>query len=382
MPLPAVSLRENLSELPAFRLWVESRTLHFKKPATTSRGALTDRLVYYIHAEATGGESAQRGVSPAPPAPGGAMRRDCGRPHGVGECCFMPGLSKDETPDAENKLHAVCREVTSLQTLPGTYMADSPAIRFGLESALLSMKAASPVIWDTAFTRSEASIPLHHLVWMGNLAAMRDGLLSGGSEGAACLKCKVGALPFADELRLLREVHERFPLAELRVDANGAFAPQEAAAKLEALAAAGVSCIEQPIRPGQPEALASLIRHSPIAIALDEELIAPSTREERQRLLDTLTRAQAVRPLALVLKPSLHGGLLAAEEWVSLAEERHLRWWCNSALESHVGHSVLAQWCALRAPGVLQGLGTGQLFADDSSPNILLKNHHLYWQSR
>lgn len=355
MALPPLPLRETLSSLPPFRLRVEPRLLHFRKPATTSRGALKQRTVYYIHAEAIGGGSA---VS-----------------HGTGECCVMPGLSKDDSPDLEVRLTAACRAVSSLQALPDDFLTEAPALRFGLESALLSMKADSSVLWDTPFIRGETAIPIHHLVWMGNLDTMRDSLLTGGAGGAACLKCKVGALPFRDEVSLLRDIHALFPHAELRVDANGAFSPEEAPAKLEALAKAGVACIEQPLKPGQWTAMADLIRHAPLPIALDEELIAPSTRAERERMLD------ALMPSALVIKPSLHGGLVAAEEWANQAEERHLSWWCNSALESHVGHSVLAQWCALRAPGTLQGLGTGQLFADDSPPKIRLQNHHLYWQS-
>lgn len=355
MPLSSAPLRENLSDLPPFRLHVEPRILHFRKPATTSRGTLISRTVYYIHAQAI---QSNHVVS-----------------KGTGEYCIMPGLSKDDAPDGENRLRHACQEITALQALPEHYMANAPAMRFGLESALLSMKAGCANLWDTPFTRGETAIAIHHLVWMGSLKAMHEHLLKGAATGATCLKCKIAAHPFPEEIQILRDIHTLFPHTEIRVDANGAFCPREAPAKLEALAEAGVSSIEQPIKPKQWAAMATLIRNTPLPIALDEELIFPSTREERERLLDTLM------PSALVIKPSLHGGLIAAEEWVSLAKERQINWWCNSALESHVGHSILTQWSALRAPGTLHGLGTGQLFADDSPPNIRLQNHHLYWQS-
>ena len=67
----------------------------------------------------------------------------------------------------------------------------------------------------------------------------------GSQRGFACLKLKVGALPFEEEIHLLREAHAAFPQAEIRVDANGAFSPAEAFNKLEALAAI-VSRIEDP----------------------------------------------------------------------------------------------------------------------------------------
>lgn len=350
LPPSTQPLAEQLKELPTFHLHVEARTLHFRQPATTSRGALTQRTAYYIHAQSETHE-------------------------GTGECSLMPGLSRESPTTIRTLLHEACRQVETWQTLPPHFMADAPALRFGLESALLCLKAGSAAVWDTPFTRGEKGLAIHHLIWMSDTHTMKHHFYQGGKSGATCLKSKVGALPFAEELALLRDVHAHFPDVELRVDANGAFTPREALIKLDALANAGVTSIEQPIRPGQWKEMAELIRHSPLPIALDEELIPPTSHTERAHLLD------ALNPAAIVIKPSLHGGLLAAEEWVTLAEQRNIRWWCNSALESHVGHAMLAQWCALRAPGTLHGLGTGQLFADDLNSNIHLKSHHLYWQS-
>ncbi|MBR5186321.1 MAG: hypothetical protein IKW19_08500, partial [Akkermansia sp.] len=139
--------------------------------------------------------------------------------------------------------------------------------------------------------------------------------------------------------------------------------------KLEALATTGVSLIEQPIRPGQWQELAQLCRHSPLPIALDEELISNTPIP----LLDT------VQPQAIVIKPSLHGGLLAAQNWAQQAEQRHIRWWVNSALESHIGLTALAEWCAYATPGTLQGLGTGRLFTNDAPTRIQLRDSSLYY---
>jgi O-succinylbenzoate synthase len=102
--------------------------------------------------------------------------------------------------------------------------------------------------------------------------------------------------------------------------------------------------------------MAELCHQSPLPIALDEELINAPIAE----LLDT------VQPQALVLKPSLHGGLLKAQEWAQQAESRGIRWWVNSALESNIGLTALAEWCAYAAPGQMQALGTGKLFTDDT----------------
>ena len=89
------------------------------------------------------------------------------------------------------------------------------------------------------------------------------------------IKVKIGAIDFQHELALLRRIREQFSQSqvELRIDANGAFAPHEALAKLEQLAALDIHSIEQPIRQGQWTEMAQLCSQSPVPIALDEELI-------------------------------------------------------------------------------------------------------------
>ena len=138
--------------------------------------------------------------------------------------------------------------------------------------------------------------------------------------------------------------------------------------RLADLAPFSIHSIEQPIAAGGWEAMADLCRHSPIPIALDEELIGHNNTAARTRLLD------ALRPQYLVLKPSLHGGFSGAEEWMALADERGIGHWCTSALESNVGLNAIAQWCSTRytADAALpQGLGTGQIFVDNY-PHIAL----------
>lgn len=310
--------------------------LHFKKPATTSRGTLRERHTCII--EANG----------------------CGQ----GECCTMPGLLAAPTAD---EIQYWCHRAEQQQGLAG--LAPPSPLMFALESALLAALHPGKPRWDTSFTRGESGIPIHHLIWMDSIDAMLDAMQDGIARGFSCLKMKIGSLPFQQELQLLREAHAAFPQAELRVDANGAFTPQEAPFKLEDLAAAGVSCIEQPIRAGQTVHMARLCRQSPIPIALDEELIGA----QPELLLDS------IMPQALVIKPSLHGGLLAAQNWAQQAEYRNIRWWVNSALESHIGFTALAEWCALAAPGLMQGLSTGRLFTNDFPTSVQLRHSCLYY---
>lgn len=315
----------------------ERKTLHFKHPIVTSRGVLRERSTCIITAE----------------NPWGIVGR--------GECCVMPGLLPEPT---DEEMNYFCTITNQRQRVPD---APSP-IRFGLECAVLAAMNNDGCRWNTDFMRGEASIPIHHLIWMDSIDNMLAAMQRGIDRGFTCLKMKVGAHPFKQELEMLRQAHAAFPQAELRVDANGAFSPTEALGKLEALAKAGVSWIEQPIRRGMWFQLRNICREAPLRVALDEELIQAPFPD----LLDE------VQPQGIVIKPSLHGGLVAAQQWAQAAEERDIQWWVNSALESSVGLEALAEWCSYVAPGKLQGLGTGQLYTDDSPKRLMLRGNSLW----
>ena len=101
--------------------------------------------------------------------------------------------------------------------------------------------------------------------------------------------------------------------------------------------------------------MANLCSHSPIKIALDEELIG---LKEKNVLAE-------IKPHYLVLKPALLGGFAAAETWITLARELGIGWWVNSALESNIGLNALGQWTSSLHSTMIHGLGTGQLYMNN-----------------
>lgn len=316
-------------KLPAFKLSIQEHELFFKNKAKTSQGSLDKMICYLVHCEHELG-------------------------NGVGECCPMPFYSPEY---GENLLHDLQEACTEVETKGGLDATDYPrqsSIRFALEGALLS--SLSEPIWDNAYTRGEEGIPLHHLVWMDSVEGMRHQITQGIHAGYSCVKMKISPETWENDLTLLREARELNPLIELRVDANGAFRPDEALARLVELAPIGISCIEQPIAPHQWDEMRKLIATSPIRIALDEELISCHSLEQRDIMLSNL------KPHAIVIKPSLHGGLQAATEYVRLAQKHKIACWLNSSLESNIGRDILAQWAGEYMPHRIQALGTGQLY--------------------
>jgi o-succinylbenzoate synthase len=328
------------------KLQYSRRTLRFNFPARTSRGALTEHVAWYLHLT----DTARPGLV------------------GLGEAAPLAGLSPDFRPDFEARLQALCAAFNQqrfssdvdLELALALLEPEWPALRFGLETALLDLHhGGRRQLFSNAFSRGEAGVPINGLVWMGDAAFMRRQIRQKLTDGYSCLKLKIGSLDFATELQLLAEIRAEAGPDELtlRVDANGAFAPAEAPAKLEQLARYALHSIEQPIAAGQWAAMAEVCCHSPVPVALDEELIGVTEPARQVEML------RAIRPAYIILKPTLVGGMAASLTWWQLAEEQGISWWLTSALESNIGLNAVSQLAGEYAlPGFPQGLGTGQLY--------------------
>jgi o-succinylbenzoate synthase len=341
-----------------YHIDITSRTFHFKEPAGTSRGVYRTRLSRFVHLTCD----------------------DLPGVVGVGECAPLPKLSCDDLPDYDVVLRRHCDSVCARGSIDVEAMRDVPSMLFGLETAWRQLHAGgSMALSDSPFSRGEEGIPINGLVWMGDFDTMARRLEQKLDQGFSCVKIKIGAIDFSDEIALIRRLRDRYgrERIELRVDANGAFSPQEAMGKLEQLALYGIHSIEQPIMAGQWQEMARLCKSSPLPIALDEELIGVNSPDEKQRLLDTIA------PCYIILKPSLHGGISGCKEWINLARERGIGSWITSALESNVGLNAIAHLAAeVYGPAITmpQGLGTGQLFTDniDSVP-IAIRGDKLWY---
>ena len=327
------------------KITITSKLLHFLQPAGTSRGVYNTRLSFYL--KLTSDE--QPNVV------------------GVGECANLPDLSCDAMSpnEYERKLRTFCDEYERTGVIDYEAMRAYPSMLFGLETAVAQFNTKGSLnFFDTPFGRGEEGILINGLVWMGTFDEMFERLEAKLKAGFHCIKIKIGAIDFERELQLIRHIRASFSRndIELRVDANGGFKPKEALAHMEALAQYDIHSIEQPIKQYQWTEMARLCAATSLPIGLDEELIGVNERQKKIELLDT------IRPQYIVLKPSLHGGMAGTEEWIQLARERNIGSWITSALESNVGLNAIAQLTASIYGSNIrhaQGLGTGQLFADN-----------------
>lgn len=328
--------------------------LHFNFAAGTSRGILHEKETWFISVWNEENPSIK----------------------GWGECALFRGLSLDDRPDYAEMMHKVCLDPDMYVLKGSTLLTEWPSIRFGLETALIDLEhGGQKILFPSAFTLGEDSIPINGLVWMGKKNVMLSGIQQKLNDGFHCIKLKIGAIDFESELTLLQTIRSEFSPAdiEIRIDANGAFLPDEALEKLKRLSEFQIHSIEQPIRQGQSLEMANLCRRSPIPVALDEELINCTNFDQRFELL------KLIRPQYIILKPALVGGFSSSLEWIQLANELNISWWITSALESNIGLNAIAQWTYTLENPLPQGLGTGQLFQNNFSSPLVVKNGSLYY---
>jgi o-succinylbenzoate synthase len=325
--------------------------LDFKRPSGTSRGVMITKETWFILLEHEG-------------------------KNGVGECGILRGLSIDDKPNYETKLKWTCNNIhLGLEKLL-TELIEFPSIQFGLETAFKSLESVDQFqLFPSYFTKDDDSIPINGLVWMGNEDFMRTQIQEKIASGFNCIKLKIGAIDFQTELDILKSIRQEFSISdiELRVDANGAFSPEDALEKLNRLSEYQLHSIEQPIKAKQLQIMADLCKVTPIPIALDEELIGVFSKEDKQHVLKT------IKPQYIILKPSLVGGFKGSKDWINSAEDLNIKWWITSALESNIGLNAIAQWTYTLKNKMPQGLGTGGLFTNNFPSPLRVKNGTLHY---
>lgn len=326
--------------------------LYFKKPAKTSRNILHEHIVYYVQ-----------------------LYDAVSKKTYYGEAAPLPGLSVDNVANIEVALSAFCNEVNSGCAIHNIDFSEYPSIEFAFETAMhCAAQQQEGLLFDTEFSKGNYAIPINGLVWMNDKDTMLQEALEKAKQGFSTIKFKVGALDFDDECRMIESFRKFYSASKvsIRLDANGAFKPDEALEKLRELSRFTIHSIEQPIKQKQLDWMQEICAKSKIAVALDEELIGISVYESGLKTL------QCIKPTFIIIKPTLLGGLKKSAEWVRIAQQLDINWWATSALESNVGLNAIAQWVSTYPIKLPQGLGTGELYTNNVICPLKVKDGKLY----
>ena len=322
--------------------------LNFRIPGGTSRGILKNKPTWYIK----------------------IYHNDNPSIFGLGECGPIQGLSIEPADKMMDQLKKVQESINDLSSLD---LSLFPSINFGIENALKDLKnGGKRIIFQNSFLQGKP-IKINGLIWMGDKYFMINQIKSKIEKGFSCLKLKIGSIDFKEEISILKNIRKQFSskILEIRVDANGAFSSKNVLQKLDTLGKLEIHSIEQPIAVNQWDYLKEICEKSPIPIALDEELI--QLKKEKNEFI------KYISPQYLVLKPTLIGGFEATKKWINIAEENNINWWVTSALESNVGLSAIAQFCANYPLILPQGLGTGQLFSNNIPSPLEIKGENIFY---
>ena len=329
-------------------------SLQFKQPGGTSRGVLTEKDTWFLKLIDKNGNT------------------------GIGECGMFKGLSYDDRPEYESTLTWVCQNIELGEDQLLKKLREFPSIQIGIETAFLSLQANDrQQLFNTDFSNGKQGIPINGLIWMGKPDFMHQQIDEKLEKGFSCLKLKIGAIDFAQELEILNSIRKRYSQDDLtiRVDANGAFPPADAMNYLEQLAELKIHSIEQPVKPEFIDDLAELCKKTPLPIALDESLIGITDVTKKQSLLQT------IRPQFIILKPSLVGGFSGTDEWINEAGKLDIDWWITSALESNIGLNAIAQYTSTKDIDKPQGLGTGGLFTNNIEGPLEIIGEELWFNT-
>ncbi len=335
-------------------LSIESKTYHlnFIKPGGTSRGVLHQKESVFLKVtdESTG-------------------------KFAWGECGILRKLSIDDRPGFEETIKELCASPQSFIHNIHEAFLEWPSIRFGLEMALLELENDQQAMYyPSPFTRGETGIKINGLIWMSSLDVMIEQLKQKIDTGYSCIKIKIGAINWEEELSLLRSIRQEFSPdeIEIRVDANGAFkAGDQVKSRLDELGKLSIHSIEQPIAAKQWKEMHDLCRNTPVPIALDEELIGVLAESEQKAMLDE------IQPQYIILKPSLLGGFQASSQWIDLAKERNIGYWITSCLESNIGLNAITQYTYGQDINMPQGLGTGTLYDNNIPSPLYLEGEYI-----
>jgi L-alanine-DL-glutamate epimerase-like enolase superfamily enzyme len=150
-----------------------------------------------------------------------------------------------------------------------------PAVTAAVESALLDLagrRAGAPVHRLLGAPTAPAAATARTLgITTALRAAAEARRLT--AAGFQLLKIKAGAGDPEEDVERVRVVRDAAPHARLLLDPNGAWSTARAESLLPRFAELGVEAVEQPVAPGDTEALAGLAARSPLPVIADEDAV-------------------------------------------------------------------------------------------------------------
>ncbi|WP_457653638.1 o-succinylbenzoate synthase [Rhodocaloribacter sp.] len=270
---------------------------------------------------------------------------------GWGEVSPLPGFSAETLAGAEADLArvvaAMAREGWSddppeiLHALGARMDAldPLPSVRFGVELAMMNLTAAvrGEALPFVLTPHARNAIPVNAL--LTEEADLATGIERVRAGGYRVVKLKVGRRAVARDVERVRRVRALLgPDVVLRLDANRAWDLPTATVFADGVRGAGIAYVEEPL--ADPSGLRAFVANTGLPVALDETMPG----------LDPEALVDHRYARAVVLKPTLCGGLTKTLRLASSASALGMTPVLSSAFESGVGTLGVAALAACAGP--------------------------------
>lgn len=272
---------------------------------------------------------------------------------GFGEAAPLPGFSPDLIFECRNQIEGFIFALKNdhsdimlddLLSLVDVHTLDSPAARFGLQTALFDNASQHAGLPLSKFLNAESL----EKVTLNGIAGIHN-----PGDGYSTLKVKMGFRNLFDEIEYMEKLTLDFGTAtRFRLDCNENLDLPRAIRFCKEMERFNVEYLEQPLPRHDLEDLCELRFHTEIPIAVDESLTNLSSAEK-------IIEYQAAD--VFVIKPMITGSFKECDELVKLARSEKIKPIITSSLENAVGLSACTHLAAAIQIEDACGLATGSL---------------------
>jgi L-alanine-DL-glutamate epimerase-like enolase superfamily enzyme len=316
---------------------VQRRVLRFARPLRAAHGELRERELLELRIRGADGVEGRGEAAPLEP---------------------YDGVPLAAVAAALEAYAAILRDGDDL---PGGVLLDACREAADLPQALAAVDLA---LWDRAGRREgrpvcaliadefAASVRVNATIAAEDRAGAAAAAAGAARAGYTCVKVKVGVGDDAGRVAAVRAAAG--PDMELRLDANGAWAVDEAVATIEALAPAGLELVEEPVH--GVAAMRAVRERVAVRVAMDETAAEPGS----------LTAAVAD---AVCLKVARCGGISGLLAQAALVRATGAEVYLASTYDGPLGIAAALHCAAALRPAAACGLGTLALF--DGAPDVL-----------
>jgi o-succinylbenzoate synthase len=316
----------------------------FRAPYTTSQGSVRHREGLFL--ELTTGDGLV-GLGEAAPVPELGVEGDALAQTFASVAGGLVGLDIDE--------------ITGLEPARACEDESEAALACALDTAVCDLSAQSQGVSLASFLRAGAArtVDVNALVTQPDLLVAAQAATNAREAGYRTIKLKVGmAAEMTEECARVAAVRKAIgPELKLRLDPNGAWTVAAALEALRAMAPLAIEYVEQPMAPGNLDAMRYLQEHVAVALAADEDV---TDLEAARRIIQT----GAAR--VLILKPQRLGGLRACLPIIDAARAAGLACVVTTSIEAGIGTAACLQLGAALPPGLPAcGLATALLLESD-----------------